>query len=361
MYRHVVCLAIAGALVSTVAAEDTTRRVIGAGEWKTSGKIGDFGEIRATRDQNAWVLRPSADDPDFSFGWIEGPVFAAFPATDTLSGNNVGMRVVYTFSSAVPGAAPELRIRLNSDNFGQYAIAAVANNRFQEIKGVGGGAVTVLFDRRQLSSETRFIPYIDLLSAGTGVSPDWFVRIESVETFIPVSNASFERERLIATAYMEGTGNVYAHLGASANRTPVYTRTGSGPASFAYDGAHIIVIDNGRLFGFSSTTGFARVDIATANVIYGGISEHHVGYLERGGRAFYFNLLTREKRSLDPSASFFAVAGAGDGSLTFIKRRGNGTLELFQYDTRLLNPSLTRLNGDNAALIVNSRSTLLTQ
>ena len=332
------------------------------GDWFfSSGTLEPFAAIRANLVGEEWVLQPNADEPDFSFGWIEGPVQTVPPASDSLPGNLAGFRVHFTFSNGEPGPAPEIRLRMNTADFGQYAIGGITNNRFQQL-AQGDGVASVQFDRTLLEQETDFHLFIDLLSVPNqgNISPDWEIRVESIEFFTTVSNSSFAREELINEMYMQNDLDVYAFVGGSREGDLIHRRSQQDAAvSFAFDGAFSVVIDQGELIAYTPLDDFAGTTIEAEDVFAAGISDQHVAYLKTNGEASYYNFITGEKTVIGDNDNFAGVIGSGDGTLVVIEinQSGTGVENFWQYDTRKESPSLETLLNVSDVGATNQRTT----
>lgn len=343
VYTTVVLCALLSGEVPGAEGSEIKSEALSLSEWSfNSGVLAPFAPIQASFESGAWSLSPDDTTPHNSFGWIQGPRMTVSPATDGLFGNVAGFRISYTIQKG-SGVGPELRLRMNSADFGQYAIAGVANNRFQQLSD--GGTATVMFDRTQITADTEFDLFIDLLSAqapGTA-GGDWVIRIESAEFFSSVSNSSFERNELISIAYLNTDNNVYIHSGGGLDRREIYNGSNDDFITFAYDGAFIGVIDNGRLYAFSGLNDFERVQVESDDVIMVSLSDHHMIYLKSNRDVKYYNVITGEKRTIEDDRTVTGVIASGDGNL-LIGYVDDGQERFVQYDTREAQPALESPN-----------------
>ncbi len=343
-------------------AEDaSTRGTISLNDWDfNSGTVGAFAPIRASRSGNDWVLQPNATSPNNSYGWLQGPDLEIGPATDTLLGNLAALRVDYTVSGSST-FYPELRVRLNSSDFGQYAIAGVANSHFQQLSESGNGTVTVYFDRSQILEPTDFFVYIDLLSisGSDDIDPNVQIRITKTEFFNMISNSSYERENLISAAYVESDKDVVVYVGGSRDRIRIHRPDDDGSDVYmSYDGPFIIVLEDNKLFGYTTLDDFEEIEIKEDEVISAAISDHHVIWIEDDGDVYYFNFITRETQFMDRDTDYFLASSAGDGTLLVIRDEGGDEFLIYQMNTRMDGtPGLEQLFDTDEFFDIYTRST----
>jgi hypothetical protein len=337
-------------------------RAIEADEWDATEDIpGGPPFIRKQMEGDTWILSVNAETPEYCFGWLKGPEITVPAVTsDSLPGNTCGLRVSYSFTNDLPGQAPELRIRLNTSDFGQYSTSGVTNNRFNQLMSGGEGVCVVEFDRTLIDGDTTFIPYIDLMSFAMipgSTSPGWAVTIEEVEFFTKVSNSSFARSDLFSLVYLEKDNDIYAYLGGNNVRQRIHRGDEEKAVSFAYDGAFCVIIDNRALYAYTSLNDLSKITISSSGVVSAGISDEHVIYLESDGDVWYFNVVTREKERIGEKTDVYAVTASGDGTLLAQEYRDSGTMRIYAYDTRLENPVLTRVDDDGDSFVIRDRST----
>lgn len=338
----------------------TPPRMIDAAEWTfNSGQVGNFDPIRASRQGDIWTLMPGANKPHDTFGWIQGPTVTVDPATDGIQGNKAGFRLVFDVDTGIGGGSPELRARMNSFNYGLYAIGGITHAGFVETYPRGGvGVLEVEFDRSLIDEPTDFKLYIDLLSYQEQglVNPNWEVKILSTEYFTTVSNSSFARGDLFSLVYVDSDRDVYGYYGGARNRVKIHNTASNAGITYCYDGAFVAVIEDGKLSCYTLLDDLQEHRVSSSSLInQAGISDQHVGYVDVNGRAYYYNILTGEKRNVSSSPVYAAAVGGGDGALLFV-RGGTFPVDVYQYDTRLENPSLEKLNNPISGGFVNTRS-----
>ncbi|CAN5514111.1 hypothetical protein BH09SUM1_BH09SUM1_20610 [soil metagenome] len=315
--------------------------------------------IRSDHTGSTYTLRPSLSSPQYCFGFIEAPPpYITIPApVDTRDGNIFTMRVAFNFNGAYLGTAPEVRLRVHTSDFTQFALASITPGRFAQLRSAGRGDAIVTFDRRYLTADTPMRLYIDLLGAASDVDPNFYFTAESIELLVNVSNSADTREALISASYLETDGDVYVYVNGSKDRRRIYI----GANSYAVDGAYAVVLDDGKLYYFSAYDDFDQHTIeSNGTVESAGISNQWVVYVEDDGDVRSFNIKTGARVKLNNNSNFFGTVGQGSGSIVVMKNRNDsgGTREVYQFDSRKSAiPILERVNGDTDARFVNTSST----
>ena len=312
-------------------------------QWKFTNPIVDgFSTIRASIDTgaNAITLQPNVTTPHQCFGWVEGPRITVPKPSNTSDGNIFQLKVGYTFNQNYSGTAPEMRLRINSANFDEYANSAATSGRFNILRGTGRGTVTATFDRRNLTADNSVRLYIDLFaSAGVGqVDPNFYVRIESIEVFTINAGAAPGLGDQITAAYMDEDQDLYVHVNNAGEGDR--RRVRSDVDTYAYDGGYIVAIDDGGLYGFKASDSFNSIEIEDSDVVIAAVSQENVVYANEDGEFHYFNLETKERRELGDSGDNYVYLGAG----------ANGTILVYRYDDDTRGPyRIYQLNPRNLA------------
>lgn len=326
----------------------------------TPPSVPGFSSIRTSRDGSAIVISPNFENPNNTIGWIEGPQFGASKTIDDLQGNTIGFKIRYKYKTSTSNGSrnvPEIRLRMNTLGFEQYAIGGIAGARFVQLSSVSDTAVaTVSFDRNLLPGDTTFRLYIDMVSVypGGNVDPNWFIRIEAAELFTTVSDTAYSRSELISACYGDTSGGVWVHLGGSTERTRVETAADA----FVYDGPYVAVLKNGRLRYFSGRNNLSTAtEIQSTDVVSAAISDHNVMYLRSNGGLYYYDILTGEKRTVLSSSTNNLVGASGDGTMHIYDQDVTGIAKLRQYNTRLSSPSYQTLVGTNSVRFLFDRTT----
>lgn len=345
------------------AQEILAQRTIAPGEWVfNSGQVGDLSPIRAVNRGSFYSLQPSATQPQYSLGWIQGPTVRVDPAAANTTGNNAVLRVRFSFTRGSYGVAPELRLRMNSADFGTAALGNVSQNRFLQLTN-NSGTVTAILDRSQLVAATDVLLFIDLISVqptNPGVDPAWEIRIDSAEFFTTTaSNTSngYPADKQITAAYVEVDGDVSAYFGTSRARTRIFDARNLDGVSFAFDGPFAVIIEDGALHAYNGLTNTVR-RLDTDNVVSAGISGPHVVFVESDQDVKYYNVETNSSiRRLAQNREYGLAVGASNGVIMVIERGGDGRPNIFRYDAKVGGDSLERVDDDDEALFIKSRST----
>lgn len=316
---------------------------IGLEGFTPGGVVPPYEPIRASREGNNWVLQPDPTTPNNCLGWIEGPRVDLLPAADALGGNQLLLRMTYSFTAPTDNC-PAVRLRVNSANWTRNAMTELGPPLFREQRRQGWGTAVVALDRSGITSPTTARVFVDLYGAGPAgsVDPGFTFRVEGIEALSTVSGASVARSLLLSIVYREDDGNVYAHLGGDAvNRRLLRARA----ERFVYDGAWCAVIDEGRLYGYSGLANLAELLIDEGRVASVSISDHHLMYLLENGDLKVFDFLTGIRTTVRQDSGMWACNASGDGTLTAMQL-DDDKIRVWQYDTRSANPSLILLSND---------------
>lgn len=294
-------------------------------------------------DLDDWILRPNNSNPEQTFGWLAGPSLNVDRAElPEIQGNVAGMTVSFSFNQDYQGFAPELRLRLNTEDFDDYAISAVTTNKFSALREQGEGTATVVFDRNKLTSDTNIRLFIDLLSAAEPgeVDPEFFVRVEKVEWYVSTAGSSFSRDQLISAAWIDDDEDARIYFDGETRRIR------ESVDSIAHDDAYVLVLDNERLLMYSSFDDFDDFEVGT-NVIAAGLWNHIVVYAQNDGDVFSYNYLTGEYTELNAEDYENVLASTGgDGSVILLEVNSDARARLFQADVIGGDDELDRIVDD---------------
>lgn len=353
----------ATALVALAPAQNLEKQTIDQTTFATNlGPIGTFAAVNGSLTDGKWTLTPNAEVPHNCFGVLDGPTVAIDPAPAGEHSSTAGFIVNFSFNSAATGLYPELRLRMNSADFGQYSIGGVGSNRLQQLRDTGRGQAVVTFDRTRITQTTNFRFFIDFLSAyepGT-VDPQFSFTIDSVEYFVssPGGGSEVPRNQLFSAAFLEDDNDVVAYIGDSRSRTRVYdSESSTSNTSFAYDDSYMIVIEDEKLYGFSLVSNLTQVDIEDSRVESAAISGPWVLWVETDQDVKVYNFETNEKRTIAQNEEYSWASSAGDGSLLFLEDAGSSNVKVWRYNTRLATPVLERLNDTEEFSTFFTRST----
>lgn len=351
------------AALITVAPAASPAESLHTSQWKfTNPVIDGFSTIRATLDvgNNAITLQPNAATPEKCFGWVEGPRITVAKPTNTADGNIFQLKVGFTFNQTYTGTAPEMRLRINSSNFNEYANSAVTSVRFNELRSLGRGTVTATFDRRNLTADNSIRLYIDLFTSALPgqVDPNFYVRIDSIDAFAINAGGSTTTGDQISAAYTDSDRDLYVHINGQGEGNRRKIR--SSVAAYAYDGAYIVSLDQGALHAFKSSDNFASTEVEGSGIVSVAIAKQHVLYINDDGEVHYYNIETKESRKVGSNTEYYATGSAGDGRTLLVYRAQDGNtsnpFRIYQLDTNNLSNGLQMIQ-DWEYIILRTRHT----
>lgn len=306
-------------------------------EWNIeSPAIGDFDPIRVSRDDTRITLMPGTSNPANSFGWIEGPTIENVPPGSGDMGDQLIFQVRYNYPEGPVGQAPELRLRIHSDDFMHLAQSVVSHIAVRE--GERSGVRRVYFDRNLLPVGGDMKVFIDLLSAdGSGQPLDADYPVEILETTVwttaggrPVTDVTY------TAVYIETGGQLMARISGTA--APFLLRNNA--YRIAWDDTNLFVItQDGNLYGYTALQPVNAVlvdDFGDVNDI--AVLGNRVIYITEGGEIIEWEGASGTYNQLVTSGGD-GVASSPDGR-HFLLLDFNALNSLFQlYRFDVTNPS----------------------
>lgn len=350
-----------GARVETRLAMETsstTPTVIPLANWDiTAPQIGTFERIRTDRVGAAAIrVQPSATDPGNCFGFLEGPLVTVQPGTGAENELFV-LEVDFAHTMASGGIPPSFRLRGNTEDFSQYTESGLTPGFFSG-NVIGVGRLRMHFDRNRLTAPTQMRLFIDLLSAQPAeiaVDPNFEIQITQTRYYSTTAPAPVPTPGpMVSTAYMEGDGDLYAHVNGSTART----RLREGIDRFAFDGGYVIGVDDGRLYGWNvANIGTQRTLESTRDVLAAAVAGPYVIALREGGAVWVYNINTGSRREIVEDGAN-GVASAGDGkTLIVLDSVAFADYRVLTWDASAANPSLREILEDYDARTFRGRMT----
>jgi len=323
-------------------------------DWNLSSPaVSPFTPPRANLEGSQISLRPNGGSPNSTFGWIEAPA-VNLPAGAGGDGSFLVFEVRYSSPAAFTGAAPGLRLRINTNDFTQYAEVGVPRGY---MNANSGGTVRAYFDRNRLGSATTARFYIDLLAAaGAGESTNGDFTVGILETnfyTLEATGGTTPAAGRISAAYLDIEGDLFVHLDGNTGRQ----RVDETVQRYAYDKDTVVTIDNGDLYAYrASNLGQALAIRTEGDVIAAAVAGPHVMYLENDFQTKYYNIDTGEISPLIDSG-VDGVASAGDGkTLILLDYSGSrNSFRAYQFDPTRSPRVIQQLSENNEVIMVNGR------
>lgn len=310
---------------------------------------GDFARIRAEHADEVIRLRPNAQEPTNSFGWIEGPLAEGVAAGLGRDGDQFVLEVHYSYTDDRVGPPPNLRLRLHTMDWSDYVEASVTSVAVSQ--GRASGVLRAHFDRNRLPSASSLRLFIDLHSidpAGPPMDPDYTVTVSRTRTYLLEGGTPPEGNRFNAV-YLEHGGTLFAHVNGDTLRTMVRNDV----SRYAWDDTHLFAITHqNHLYGYSAD--FPTIptlvddfgDVANIAII-----GNRVVYLTAGGEIWEWEGQTATYlRLVDGGGDGVASSPDGRHFLILDLSPSNNLFRLYQYDYTSTPASVVPLTGGHSVL-----------
>jgi hypothetical protein len=314
---------------------------IDPGTWNLSAPaVGSWAAIRATRDGDRIVLRPSADRPAECFGWIASPPLTV-PEGNGEPGNFMSLKVRYTHPPGWAGSAPTMRVRMLTSNLLVYTETAVSGPSIQP--GSTGGTIIAHFDRNRLTAISDIVLAIDLLSVqppGVTADPNFAFVIEEA-TWSLVYPAATVPAQQWSTVYVRPNGDLVGFVNNIVSPIVLSRNVGI----HASDGAYVIATTSTGLKGWvAADPGLAFTIDSRTTVVDAALTGEHVIYLLGNGEAYYWSFQRGTRTQLATGVK--GVGTAGDGQTLLLLDFNNYYFRPFQYNPLGISPGVEPLAPD---------------